>query len=158
MEIVKAVISLNERRWPEMWGYVQRAHKILQKTASAPSGHDDLRADATTFFILCYNLVDWIGNDPMIKLELAEIHSEIRKSEAMSICADFANTSKHFLRSRGTEASVGEVTVLTGSGGHSTSGIIKYERDGQQKEADLLTVANDCLSWWESYLKNQKLL
>jgi hypothetical protein len=65
----EAVLTPGEGGWQEMWGYVRRAHKILEETTSAPAEHSDLRAEAMTFFILCYHLVDWIDKDKTNRLE-----------------------------------------------------------------------------------------
>jgi hypothetical protein len=160
MDQAEAVLTLGERGWQEMWGYVRRARRILEETASAPSEHSDLRADATTFFIVCYHLVDWIDKDKTNFIGREEILDELRLSEPMVLCRNFANTSKHseLDDGGGRDARIAEVTVLSGSAGHSTSATIKYQSGGQPKEQDLLAVANDCMAWWEGYLKKTGLL
>ena len=160
MDQAKAVLTLGERGWQEMWGYVQRAHRILKETTSAPSELSNPRADAMTFFILCYHLVDWIAKDKTNTVGSKDILDELSQSDAMVLCRNFANTSKHseLDNGGGRDTRISEVTVLDDSAGHSASAIIKYLSSGQPKEQDLLAVANECMAWWESYLKRTGLL
>ncbi|MCP1413687.1 hypothetical protein [Paenarthrobacter sp. A20] len=156
---VKAVISLNERRWPEMWGYVQRAHRILTETASKPTDHGDLRADAMTFFIMSLHLADWIHRDDSNDITEEQIIKAMSGSHIMSLANNLANTSKHFGRDpgKGDDVRIGSVTVLEGSAGRSTSGSIEFERNGKPQTKDVLTLADECLDWWKKYLKQHRL-
>jgi hypothetical protein len=159
LEVVKAVITLNERRWPEMWGYVQRAHRILTETANKPSDHADIRADAMTFFILSLHLADWIVRDDSNGISKEQMKTDLDSSDAMRIGNDFANTSKHFGRDagKGDDVRISEVTVVEGSAGHSTSAKIKYEKEGKQQTMSVLSLADGCLDWWKRYIDRNGL-
>jgi hypothetical protein len=160
-DAVKAVMKLNERRWPEMWGYVQRAHRILKETASKPSDHSDLRAEAMTFFILSLHLADWIAKDDSNDITEDQIARDMGGSHIMSVANNFANTSKHYGRDpgKGDDVRIDEVVVEKRSAGHSTtSATIKYERNRKHQTKDIVALADECLGWWKGYLKKHDLL
>lgn len=160
LDAVRAVMKLNERRWSEMWGYVQRAHRILKETASKPSDHSDLRADAMTFFILSLHLADWIAKDDSNDITKDKIERDMGGSHILSVANDFANTSKHYGRDpgKGDDVRIDEVVVEQRSAGHLTSATIKYERNHKQQTKDVVALADECLAWWKDYLKNHDLL
>lgn len=155
LDAVRAVMKLNDRRRLEMW-----AHRILKETASKPSDHSDLRADAMTFFILSLHLPDWIAKDDSNGITKDQIERDMGGSHILSVANDFANTSKHYGRDpgKGDDARIDEVVVEQRSAGHLTSATIKYERNRKQQTKDVIVLADECLAWWKGYLKNHDLL
>ncbi|WP_458106748.1 hypothetical protein M1D51_12595 [Arthrobacter sp. R3-55] len=149
LDVVKAVISLNKRRWPEMLGYVQRAHRILKETASKPTDHGDLRADAMTCFILSLHLADSIYKDDSNGVTKEQIIKAMSGSHIMLLANNLANTSKHFGRDpgKGYDVRIGAVTVLEATAGRSTSSSIEFERNGKPQTKDVLVLADECLDW-----------
>ncbi|WP_425863690.1 hypothetical protein [Arthrobacter sp. TWP1-1] len=148
-----------DRRWSEMWFYVQRAHKILCATASTvPANHLDLRADAMTFFILCSHLYDWVKADLAVEDLVKDLRTEIAKSPALRICLEAANTSKHAGRDDGKlDVQIRKVSFRPNDRTRTMETKVEYIENGVPQSWDVLDLADKCLAWWKNYLKDNGL-
>jgi hypothetical protein len=158
LDVVEATMTLGKRQWTEMWGYVKHAHQLLEATTKAPSDHADLRFDATTFFILCYHLCEWIGNDRGNTLHWTKIVQDMKKSDAMTICQAATNTAKHYKRRADLPiAQISSVTIKAADDVRNTSARIVYDLGQDHRDRDLMAVADECMVWWRKYLQDHNL-
>ncbi|EEB7841207.1 hypothetical protein GNY41_22395, partial [Salmonella enterica subsp. enterica] len=76
--------------------YLNRIEKIYAGIFSS-SGHDkeDYDDDVVSFFIHCYHIRDWIIELNTLNIKSGQVDTFINKHQALKICADLANGSKH---------------------------------------------------------------
>lgn len=116
------------------------------------------------FFQNCYHLKDWIKNDPDVDQKIkGRIECYVQLNDALSLCADVCNASKHlYLTTRrspqiGNNLRVQRNFALT-AGGDQPQIIIKYNivlEDGKQKDA--FELASECISAWEQFIKDNQI-
>lgn len=103
------------------------------------------------FFINCYSLRDWFINSNSISQK--EMDGLIQSSEAMRLCRDICNRSKHLTlnRSPSTEAnfSIGREYRPFDRGYRF---FIQY----LDSMRDLMEIAMSCLQFWDDFLSTYK--
>lgn len=116
--------------------------------------------DVISFFIHCYHVKDWIVHLNKIGVTARQVDAYIDNHQALRICADLANGSKHCkltrsLRSNHQPRIAGKerhtTTWLTGNGGGE---VMKYKYKVQSGTVclDALVLARECIQLWELYM------
>jgi hypothetical protein len=88
---------------------------------------EDVRDDVLSLFMHCYHVKDWIKTSPELSESVKmSVEDYVNENEALKICKDLCNGSKHFKLSRGYRSGSAQelamtehdpVTYLTGTGG-----------------------------------------
>lgn len=141
--------------------YLARMEKIYEGIFS-PSTHDKdgYDDDIISFFIHCYHVRDWIIHLNRLDITAQQVDAYINSHQALMICADLANGSKHcrLTRALRTERqphiSGKERRTsgwLTGNGGGEIMKC-KYKILSNQEFIDALDLAKACVALWESYM------
>ena len=152
-----------------MTDYVQQLHRVRRfgeriraQNRERVSYEDDL----WSFFQNCWHLKDWLKNDPSIPTGIRScVENDVKAFEALMICADLANRSKHLLLSNARrDANVAGreivvvVTECVGGGSSSNSQTWDYVvtlGDGTTRKA--LNVADSAIRAWETLLQKHGL-
>lgn len=145
--------------------YLARMENIYAGIFSG-SGHDGeaYDDDVVSFFIHCYHVRDWIVHLNKIGVTARQVDSYIDSHQALRICADLANGSKHCKLTRslrtdhqphiaGRERHT--TTWLTGNGGGDVMKC-KYTVLSSAVVVDALELARECIQLWELYLLKLK--
>jgi len=97
--------------WREQYKRVKRWRPRL----SEPRRHEEseeehelrLGDDVRAFFIECYHLVDWLVNDPAVRLPRKEGDRLVHESNWLRRCKDVCDGSKHMIVKKGRVTLVG---------------------------------------------------
>jgi hypothetical protein len=84
-------------RWPEQWERVQRLYReLFDLVAGQPAPVNERIAldKFQAFFIHCYQLKDWLKNDPTFSSPLGGVENFVNANWALKVCADIANSEK----------------------------------------------------------------
>jgi hypothetical protein len=125
----------------------------------------DYEDDIYAFFMHCYHLKDWIKNDGSVKTIMPNIASDveqfINESEALSLCADLCNSSKHLelKRSRSGEGPAfgrklyhHRLSIGSGSSIRLSWLIERYNKP----PIDAFELATECIAEWDKFLQRLK--
>jgi len=115
------------------------------------------------FFLNCYHLKDWIKNDGQIPPAIrSKVEDFINNTYDLKLCADIANGIKHLklesLPRTGQQPEFGGRKYDLTLGGEEQIIKIKYSILTQAGPVDAFTLASDCVSAWENFLKNHQLV
>jgi hypothetical protein len=124
---------------------------------------DNPKDDCISFFLHCYHIKDWVQQlYCSTKAEKKEVENFINANQALKVCADLCNGSKHYkLRSADAYRS-GEpqtvsvidhqpVTYITGSGGMEVH-TCTFSIESDSASYDALQLAERCMVLWNEYL------
>ncbi|QXX27523.1 hypothetical protein JMJ84_14030 [Salmonella enterica subsp. salamae] len=147
--------------------YLNRIEKIYAGIFSS-SGHDkeDYDDDVISFFIHCYHIRDWIIELNTLNIKSGQVDIFINKHQALKICADLANGSKHCKLTRslrtGHQPHIAAKqkqtsTWYSGTGGGEVM-TCKYTILCDGKLYDALQLARECIQLWDSYISELKAL
>ena len=112
--------------------------------------------DVWHFFQDCWHLKDWIKHDNQISQTYRDsVEIDANRSEALRICADLANRSKHLnLTNRRLDANVSKrnLTINVGPPGEGSGeyNFVVLLEDG--REMDAIAVAEDAMKEWRRLL------
>ena len=154
----------------------KRVERYLEKIESQDRDSTAYDDDLWSFFQNCHHLKDWIINDQTVSDKIkgikgGNIEDFVNKNEALRICADLANRSKHLRLDRVRDdakitsrsvtiypptANIGAPTAGSDSVGTSTCEHTITLRDGGTRKA--LDVAREAVKAWRSFLSNNKLI
>ena len=96
----------------------------------SPEDHADLHFEATSFFFLCYDLREWISNDPTNDLGWKSIVKVTKDSDERPICKAATKTAKHYKRHGGLPpVQISSLTVTGADDARHTSARIKFLPD-----------------------------
>jgi hypothetical protein len=151
--------------WSEQYRRMLRSHARLIEIAQGRmmASSEQARDALFHFFQDAYHLKDWIKNDSEVTTSVVE--KWINETDALRLCADLCNGSKHLrlTRSRtgdlGTSFAVQDVTVQPGPVGHPS----KPQRHGWRVDSgdhswDAVELADNVLRDWRSWLRSERLL
>ena len=138
------------RRWYDRFAALDqgRPHEV-----SSDNYLDEIYA----FFMNCYHLKDWIGNDNTVAAPVQQsIETHINSNQALRLCADICNSLKHLrlTSSRSGEKPVfgrKQFGVALGQGPPTIS--LKYEVNTTTGPIDAFTLASESVDAWDSFLK-----
>lgn len=142
--------------------YLARMENIYAGIFSG-AGHDreSYDDDVISFFIHCYHVRDWIVHLNKVGVTARQVDSYIDSHQALKICADLANGSKHCkltrsLRSDHQPHIAGKerhtTTWLAGNGGGEVMKC-KYKILSSTVFVDALELARECIQLWELYMR-----
>ena len=87
--------------YTEQW---ERINRWLKRVESEQESQQDYVDFLWAFFQNCWHFKDWIKNDPETPKKVVDsIEGDINNYEALRICADLANRSKHLTLRPGWE-------------------------------------------------------
>lgn len=154
--------------WTEQYLMMKRWFYRLQGQFSGGSDNamsvkDAYQADCYwAFFVSCYHLKDYFTNSGY-----SDAEKHINKHEALRVCADICNRSKHVKRKPGKER---EDASIKGHG-RLYGGVYRDPYDNMErnvvfsafdvisdsKKYDAFQLACRCIDAWNLYLKEKKL-
>lgn len=149
--------------WKEQWHRVQRHLDRFEAVATLTNvGTEDALDLAYGFFQNCYHLKDWLKNDESVPTRTGRaVEGFIGQDDALSICADLANATKHLRidptrhrprRDEHTRVARADVTVYVGRGlAH------RFTVASLDEEYDALDLAKRCVAAWAKWLRGQGL-
>ena len=82
--------------WRAQHGRLKRAYQRILQPYQSSVAHDD---DLQSFCQTCWNLKDWIKNDPGAGVG-NQIKTEVDQHRVLRVIGDLANGSKHLVRNR----------------------------------------------------------
>lgn len=84
--------------WREQYDRVRRSHDRLSDIAGGRehASSDEARDALIHFFQDGWHLADWIANDPAVSVDKSDIDEHVKSTQALKLCADLANGTKHF--------------------------------------------------------------
>lgn len=103
------------------------------------------------FFVNCYALRDWLINSNSISQK--EMDSLIHANEAMRLCRDICNRSKHFTLNRSPST---EANFSIGREFRPFDGGYRFFIQYLDSMRDLLEVAMSCIEFWDDFLAAHK--
>ncbi|MFC4398234.1 hypothetical protein [Arthrobacter sedimenti] len=127
--------------WTDLWDAMGRTRTKIANGYERGSDPETLKADMMVFFILCWNLRDWIMTDDTVPFgkDLMGIETKV---PCMRRCWAVANTANQ----RATAGVQG--TVIH----HNSRASIRFTEDPTDT-VDALELADECLLWWRTYLR-----
>lgn len=147
--------------WEDQWKRVQRRLDSVRAIYSGrAAGTESAIDDVQSFFECIHHLKDWLGNDSASGVTKADGDALINSSATLEVCADLANGAKHLMLTSsrtgdpGTSIARNDVTVFAGTG---TAAHKFYVASGSQ-ELDVLDLAGQAVSEWETFLRARGLL
>lgn len=168
LEVVDVEIGYSaQESWLSKWDDVRRDYEAVEE-AFATEGTDNrvIRHRILRFFEDCWHLVEWIKRDMHLPAAVREkVVKAAWSAEPMVLCEAVASTSKHHTREaskRRPEKATGRVMGVKmpqGSGNWSPTVKITFWRPGitETQDRDARTLASDCMSWWQSFIKQNEL-
>ena len=137
----------------------ERVCRALDRMKNSRRGdlvdHED---DVWCFFQNCWHLKDWIINDDQISRRYRnKVEADAKKYEALMICADLANRSKHLVLSgpvrRDAKVTKKNLTIHPGAPGtgYGEFDLVVTLKDG--RDLDALDVATTAVENWRTLLK-----
>lgn len=110
--------------------------------------------DVYAFFINCYQLKDWIKNDPSAASVVDRVEAYINNNPALSLCADICNGLKHLhldsARS-GERPKFGKKVAKLRIGSGPITIALKYEIKTNSGTTDAFDLATKCMKAWEIF-------
>src|SRR5687767_6889445 len=99
--------------WREQWDRTQRWFVKFDRIVTTPQyvPTDDAFDVVYAFFQNCWHVKDWLRNDPSVAPLVGDVERCVNDSDALSVCADMANGSKHAVL---TDPRTGEPKARTG--------------------------------------------
>ncbi|MDW8804373.1 hypothetical protein P1P68_06090 [Streptomyces scabiei] len=150
--------------WEWQWRHVHRRLQAVKDVYAGGPGGTDVAVDVVlSFFQAVHHLKDWIGNDSATTLTREDGDVLIGEHQALQICADVANGSKHAVLTerfspRTNDADTGVVgndvwvQVGTGLSAH------RFRIRSADKEHDVLDLAEKAVAVWNNFLAGKGLL
>jgi hypothetical protein len=131
--------------WTDLWNAMGRTRTKIANGYERASDPETLKADMMVFFILCWNLRDWIMTDDTVPFgdDLKDIDTTV---PCMRRCRAVANTANQ----RATAGVQG--TVIH----HNSRASIRFSEEPTDT-VDVLELADECLQWWRTYLATHGL-
>ena len=136
--------------------YLERIRKIYGGTALPWEERICLQDDVISFFMHCYHIKDWIIELSRVKVTPQEINEFINKHEALKICADLCNGSKHCQLTRtpktGQQPHIVSSQYQTGSNNESVFVKGRFSVLSNQEFHDALELAEECMALWNAFI------
>jgi hypothetical protein len=140
--------------------YLERIRAVYAGIFSTHHDKDGYEDDVISFFVHCYHIRDWIIHLNRVGVTAVDLDAFINKHEALRICADLCNGSKHckLTRTLRTEKQphisgkeYRSSTWYSGSGGGE---VIKgrYSILTSSGRIDALELAEACMGLWSQYV------
>ncbi len=149
----------------ERW---QHRMELIRKGEILPFGpQDDLLDYTLSFFMNCHHLKDWLGQDRVwqagreITTEEAKTAVEqfINENEALRICADLCNGTKHLTHNSGRsgrEPKLGISHTRFTFDGEKTMQQQEIHLDTSLGMVNALALSKECLELWRAFMRMNK--
>lgn len=154
--------------WQEQYERMRRSKRRLERIATGreDAGSDDARDALVHFFQDAYHLKDWIKNDDEVPTDV-DPEDAIENSDALRLCADLANGTKHLKLQRtrtgdletgfmGQGVTVRPSPVGSGEPGRPPLHSWRVASDGQTHDA--LQLAQNVIAAWDEWLNGKGLI
>ena len=132
--------------------YLNRIRKIYEGTSILWEERRYYEDDVISFFMHCYHIKDWIVKLNKVKVTSSEIDDFINQHEALKICADLCNGSKHCELTRtprtGQQPHVASSEYWADNSDQSTVVIGKFSVLSNGDFHDALDLAEKCMALW----------
>jgi hypothetical protein len=151
----------------------ERAKRYLIKMENlyagifSSSGHDKeaYDDDVVSFFIHCYHIRDWLIHLNKSGITKQQVDLYINKYQALKICSDLANGSKHYKLTRSLRTNsqpyisgTGVSSIWhTGNGGGEVMRCI-YTISSNAEFFDALELAKECIQLWGSFINELTIM
>jgi hypothetical protein len=148
--------------WREMYDRVGRAYAEAFESETSEALAIDR---AYAFFLFCFHLKDWIKQDASVEAATQrQVEGFVTATPSLSLAGDVANGVKHLVRDRPARVDDRARVTTTGARlgmdfGLGTSplgfGLVIVGEHGPRSAR---AVADDCVSAWNNFLGNARLL
>lgn len=144
------------KRWYDRFAAIDagRAHDIAS---------DNYLDQIHAFFMNCYHLKDWIKNDASVPISTKQVvETYINGSRPLRLCADICNSLKHLSLASNSRSSENpsfgkkQFALALGAGDPPTISL-KYEVQTASRPEDAFTLATDCVTAWDDFMKKHGL-
>lgn len=149
----------NDHKYLEQYRRMMRSYErftsIDRGRAYDPSS-EDYNDEVFAFFLNCYHLKDWIKNDEGAGVTAqTDVEGFINSSYPLKLCADICNSYKHLRLKAPRSHEYPRLTKTRYSvhGGTPPTIIVKYEIETSRGPMDAFTLATQCISEWQSFIK-----
>lgn len=109
------------------------------------------------FFMDCYNLKDWLINDPVPGIKKGDVETYINNSQHLKIVADFANATKHLMLTKSIRNDKNVDFGLLEISNNQKLLIVFYGSRDDLPSITVSTLATNALKEWRTYLLNNNL-
>jgi hypothetical protein len=150
---------------------VDRANRYLKRMRGVYGGvfltsddRDLYEDDVLSFFMHCFHIRDWILHLNQVGITAQQLDLFINRHEALRVCADLCNGTKHCKLKRSTRSgrqphvatkSYASTTWLTGSGGgNAVKG--KYTILTASGPVDALELGEECMLLWGEFIEQAR--
>ncbi len=156
-ESVSFVITKgDDRPWTEKWQLMLHHLAALERIYSGEGRHGNLEAEsrATSFFVECDHLAEWLWQDVTLRPRLTErvVNDHVETHPSLVTAQDISNTHKHHTRrpearaARIRKVGLGDQVRLT----------IELDWAGPNASTvDALELARQCVADWRGFLTNR---
>jgi hypothetical protein len=149
------------RPWREMWIRTLDGLEAIRRGYAGSAGQMPINewvSVVTDFFVAAHHLHDWIRGDPAVSAIVKDAALTLFQSDvSIGLAVDFSNTYKHHTRkSAGRHVQIGAFYC---SANRCTAEIAWTDNGSRQaRSLDALTLAENCITAWRSFLTAQGLL
>jgi hypothetical protein len=136
--------------------YLERMREIYAGTFSTHHDKDRYEDDVVSFFVHCHHVGDWFTQLNKVGMTQAQVNAFINRHEALRVCADLCNGSKHYKLTRtlrtGRQPHIAlkqykaSTWLTNGGGGEVLEG--RYSILTASGTIDALALAEQCLKLW----------
>lgn len=142
--------------------YLERMRRIYQGIFSSHHTREEYEDDATSFFLHCFHIRDWILHLNKVGITAQRLDRFIDANADLRICADLCNGSKHCVLTRtprsGAQPSVAArsysaSTWITGAGGGEVLQA-RYTVMTASGPRDALELAENCMTLWQGFISD----
>ncbi len=151
----------------EQFDRVKRWHvrfQAINDGTQAVSPSNDRVDDIYAFFQNCYHLKDWIKHDPSVPAPVRKVvEAHVNSERSLKLCADLCNALKHLSRDKSDRSKenpdFGKKVIKMELGpGFTTTAGLNYEIETDNGPIDAFVLATQCVSAWETFLSQHKLI
>ena len=141
--------------------YLNRIRDIYAGVFTTTDDRDLYEDDVLSFFMHCFHIRDWILHLNRVGINAHQLDAFINQHEALRVCADLCNGTKHCKLDRATRSGTqphvaGKAydtsTWLTGSGGGN---VVKgtYTVLTASGPVDALELGSECMRLWGEFIE-----
>lgn len=140
--------------------YLERVREIYAGTCSDEHDRGRYEDDVISFFVHCHHIGDWVAHQNKVGMTQAQVNAFINRHEALRVCADLCNGSKHCRLTRTTRTggqphlALREYRVSTWLTGRGGGEVLRgrYTILSPVVTIDALALAERCLELWANFV------
>ena len=131
--------------WTEQWVEAQLALREIEQATDA----DAFRSSVESFFTTCWQISDWIEQEPTLPaVDRDAIGPLLKSSLPLTVCNSFANKLEHKASGIKATAKLERITIRKDAWRAS----IIYIADERTHTFDALALAKECMDDWRGFL------